>query len=50
MAEIIESCEGGADIDDDPLQLFLPRAGVRIETLFLSRLRRELSSSGTVIG
>jgi sarcosine oxidase subunit beta len=50
MAEIIESCEGGADIDSDPLQLFLPRVGVRIETRFLSRLRQELTSSGTVIG
>jgi sarcosine oxidase subunit beta len=50
MAEIIESCQGGTDIDTEPFQLALPRIGVSIDTRFLSRLRGELTSSGTVIG
>jgi sarcosine oxidase subunit beta len=50
MAEIIQRSEGGADIDAEPLTLALPRAGVTIDTRFLSRLRGELTSSGTVIG
>jgi glycine/D-amino acid oxidase-like deaminating enzyme len=50
MAEIIESCEGGADIDAEPFQLTLQRAGVTIDTRFLSRLREDLTSTGTVIG
>jgi glycine/D-amino acid oxidase-like deaminating enzyme len=50
MAEIIESCERGAEIDAEPFQLDLPRVGVKIDTRFLSRRRQDLSSSGTVIG
>jgi hypothetical protein len=50
MAEIIESCEGGRDIDTEPHPLALPRIGVTVDTRFLSRLRTQLSSSGTVIG
>lgn len=50
MAEIIESCEGGADVDAEPFELALPRVGIRIDTRFLSRLRQKLASSGTVIG
>jgi len=50
MAEIIESCEGGADIDTEPFQLALPRIGVTVDTHFLSRLRKELTSTSTVIG
>jgi glycine/D-amino acid oxidase-like deaminating enzyme len=50
MVEIIESCQGGTDIDAEPHTLALPRAGVSIGTGFLSRLRGELTSSGTVIG
>jgi len=50
MAEIIESCQGGTDIDAEPFQLALPRIGVSVDTRFLSRLRGELTSSGTVIG
>jgi sarcosine oxidase subunit beta len=50
MAEIIESCEGGTDIDTEPFELELPRAGVTIDTRFLSRLRKELTSTSTVIG
>lgn len=50
MAEIIESCEGGIDIDTEPYQLALPRIGTAIDTRFLSRLREELTSTATVIG
>jgi sarcosine oxidase subunit beta len=50
MAEIIERCEGGSDIDAGSFQLALPRVGVTIDTRFLSRLREQLSSTGTVIG
>jgi sarcosine oxidase subunit beta len=50
MAEIIESCQGGANIDAEPFRLILPRIGVSIDTRFLSRLRGDLTSTGTVIG
>jgi sarcosine oxidase subunit beta len=50
MAEMIESCEGGAEIDEEAFQLVLPRVGVTIDARFLSRLRKDLSSSATVIG
>lgn len=50
MAEVIESCEGGVDIDTEPHQLALPRIGTAIDTRFLSRLREELTSTATVIG
>ena len=50
MAEIIEACEGGRDTDTAPLQFSLPRAGVTVDTRFISRLRGEIESMGTVIG
>ena len=50
MAEIVEAAEAGRDVDADPVRLDLPRAGVTIDTRFLSRLRGEISSTGTVIG
>ena len=50
MAEIIESCQGGSDTDTQPFRLILPRIGVSIDTRFLSRLRGDLTSTGTVIG
>ena len=50
MAEIIETCEGGTDIDTEPFQLLLPRIGVTVDTRFISRLRKDLSTTATVIG
>ena len=50
MAQIIESCEGGTDVDKAPLQLELPRIGISIDTRFLSRLREGLTTTATVIG
>ena len=50
MAEIVVACEGGRDVDREPIQLELTRAGTTIDTRFLSRLRDEIATSGTVIG
>ncbi len=50
MTTLIESCEGGRDIDEDPVDLVLPRIGRKIDTRFLSRLRGAIETSGTVIG
>lgn len=50
MAEIIERCEDGGDIDSEPFRLELPRVGTAIDIRFLSRLRGDLTSTGTVIG
>jgi sarcosine oxidase subunit beta len=50
MAEIIDACEGGRNTDRDPIELQLPRAGISVDTRFLSRLRGEIRSTGTVIG
>jgi len=50
MAEIVETAEGGRDIDREPVQLQLPRTGLSVDAAFLSRLRGEISSTGTVIG
>jgi sarcosine oxidase subunit beta len=50
MAEIIDACEGGRDIDNDPIRLDLPLAGTTVDTRFLSRLRGEIQTTGTVIG
>jgi len=50
MAEIIDACEGGRNTDREPIELQLPRAGVSVDTGFLSRLRGEIRSTGTVIG
>ena len=50
MTEIIDASEGGRDVDKDPVRLDLPRAGVKIDTTFLSRLRGEIQTTGTVIG
>ena len=50
MAQVVEACEGGRDTDRAPIQLELPRAGVTVDTTFLSRLRGEIRTTGTVIG
>lgn len=50
IAEIIAACEGGRDTDREPIRFELPRAGVSIDTRFLSRLRGRVASSGTVVG
>ena len=50
MAEIVDACEGGVDTDRNPIRLDLPRAGVSIDTSFLSRLRGRIETTGTVIG
>jgi sarcosine oxidase subunit beta len=50
MAEIVDACEGGRDTDAEPIQLDLPRAGLTVDTRFLSRLRGEIRTTGTVIG
>jgi sarcosine oxidase subunit beta len=50
MAEIVEVTEAGRDVDSDPIRLDLPRAGTTVDARFLSRLRGEISSTGTVIG
>ena len=50
MTEIIDSCESGRNTDRNPLKLRLPRAGVTVDTRFLSRLRGEIRTTGTVIG
>jgi sarcosine oxidase subunit beta len=50
MAEIIGACEGGRDLDRDPVTLDLPRAGVSVDTRFLSRLRGDIQTTGSVIG
>jgi sarcosine oxidase subunit beta len=50
MAEIVGACEGGHDTDLEPIRLHLPRAGLSVDTRFLSRLRGEIRTTGTVIG
>jgi sarcosine oxidase subunit beta len=50
MAELMGSNREGRDTDAEPLRLELPRIGARVDTSFLSRRRRPLASSGTVIG
>ena len=50
MTEIIEAAESGRDTDKDPVRLDLPRAGTSVDTSFLSRLRGEIRTTGTVIG
>ena len=50
MARIIEACENGKDTDRSPLQLELPRVGTTVDTRFLSRLRGNIQTTGTVIG
>jgi sarcosine oxidase subunit beta len=50
MSEIIDACEGGRDLDRDPLFLKLPCAGVSVDTRFLSRLRGDIQTTGSVIG
>lgn len=50
MAEIIDASEGGRDIDRSPISLELPRAGVSVNTRFLSRLRSDIETTGSVIG
>jgi sarcosine oxidase subunit beta len=50
MAEIIDASEGGRDIDREPVMLQLPHIGTTVDTSFLSRLRGDIESSGSVIG
>jgi sarcosine oxidase subunit beta len=50
MSEIIDACEGGHDHDAEPVHLELPHAGVSIDTQFLSRLRGDIETTGSVIG
>jgi sarcosine oxidase subunit beta len=50
VTEIIDACESGRDVDNDPVILKLPRAGTSVDTRFLSRLRGDIESSGSVIG
>ena len=50
MAEIVHQSAAGRDIDRDPIQLDLPRTGLSVDSRFLSRLRGELQTTGTVIG
>jgi sarcosine oxidase subunit beta len=50
MAEIVTASEEGQDVDEEPVQLELPRIGQTVDTSFLSRRRRPLASSDTVIG
>lgn len=50
VAQMIESGESGQDLDRNPLQLNLPRTGLTVDTAFLSRRRRSMQSTGTVIG
>lgn len=49
-AEIVVESEQGRDVDEEPIQLELPRIGQTVDTRFLSRRRRPLESSDTVIG
>jgi sarcosine oxidase subunit beta len=50
MAEIIDRSAAGRDIDRDPIRLDLPRTGLSVDSRFLSRLRGEIETTGTVIG
>jgi sarcosine oxidase subunit beta len=49
-AELIQCAEEGRDTDRDPFVFRLPRAGVSVDTAFLSRHRGAMQTSGTVIG
>ena len=49
-AELIRSAQEGRDTDEEPFVFRLPRAGVSVDTAFLSRRRGEMRTSGTVIG
>ena len=50
VAEIVTATEQGRDVDQEPIQLELPRIAQTIDTSFLSRRRGTLESSDTVIG
>ena len=50
MAQIVTASEQGRDVDQEPIQLELPRIGHTVDTGFLSRRRGTLESSDTVIG
>lgn len=50
VAQIVTECEDGRDVDQEPVQLELPRIGQTVDTSFLSRRRSVLESSATVIG
>jgi len=50
MAEIVVAGKEGRDVDDEPIQLELPRSGRTVDASFLSRRRARLESSDTVMG
>lgn len=50
MAGLIQACENGQDIDEEPFQLRLEQIDRTVDTSFLSRRRGSISTSGTVIG
>ncbi len=50
MARIVTESEEGRNVDEEPIQLELPRSGHTIDTSFLSRRRGARASSDTVIG
>ncbi len=50
LASIIDSCERGRDVDREPLDFGLPRVGVSVNSSFLSRLRKDVVTTGTVVG
>jgi sarcosine oxidase subunit beta len=50
LAAIIEATENGNDLDKHPQSFRLERIGRTVSTAFLSRLRAQRHSTGTVIG
>lgn len=50
MSHIIELCEGGHDIDVEPVPFRLKRLARDLDTSFLSRLRGGLGDTSTVMG
>lgn len=50
LAEVIHASESGHDTDRRPVRLALPRASAAVDTGFLSRLRGQIQTTGTVIG
>ncbi len=50
MAQVVAASEQGRDVDEEPIQLELPRIGQVVDASFLSRRRGALASSDTVIG
>jgi sarcosine oxidase subunit beta len=50
MSEIIDACEGGQDVDTKSVIYKLPRTRGSVDTRFLSRLRGDIETTGSVIG